>query len=103
MNTAHTPKLCKLCGNTHSPGAREVARVVCGGRADILTEFGRKTACGLADLIDRETAAERDRLRAINLDLQLALARLVDKIGTLELPAAINYACAAIARAKGEA
>jgi len=41
----------------HTPGAIRVTRILLAGRERISTEYGVKTAEGLADLIDRETSA----------------------------------------------
>ena len=41
----------------HTRGATEAAWVIMAGKAKIETEFGSKTLEGIADLIDRKTAA----------------------------------------------
>ena len=41
----------------HTRGATEAAWVIMAGKAKIETEFGKKTLEGIADLIDRKTAA----------------------------------------------
>lgn len=41
----------------HTQGALRAAAVIMNGRAKIKTDYGEKTAEGIADLIDRETGA----------------------------------------------
>lgn len=41
----------------HTPGAIEAARIIIRGKKRIHTEYGFKTVRGLADLIDKQTAA----------------------------------------------
>jgi len=48
----------------HTPGAVEAARIIMNGAYYMGTLYGRKTAEGLADLIDRKTAAP-DLLKAL--------------------------------------
>ena len=43
----------------HTPGATEAARVIMAGKAKVETEYGKKTLEGIADLIDRKTAAPK--------------------------------------------
>ena len=92
----------------HTPGAIRAAAIIMGDDASIWTVYGRKTLAGLADLIDRETAApdllaaleplqvwaenERRRHRASNEENEAAfMGELADN------------ARAAIRKAKGKA
>ena len=45
---------CKRCGQEHSPKAWRLAVIITNGRNLTRTDYGEKTVCGLADLIDRE-------------------------------------------------
>ena len=45
---------CKRCGQEHSPKAWSLAVIITNGRNLTRTDYGEKTVCGLADLIDRE-------------------------------------------------
>lgn len=41
----------------HTPGAMRAAKIIMNGREFINTEYGKKRLEGIADLVDRETAA----------------------------------------------
>jgi hypothetical protein len=45
---------CNRCGQEHSPQAWRLAVIITNGRNVTRTDYGEKTVCGLADLIDRE-------------------------------------------------
>lgn len=46
---------CAVCGEVHTPGALDAARVLMNGKTMIATDYGRKKVCGVASLIDNET------------------------------------------------
>jgi hypothetical protein len=39
----------------HTPGALRAAKIIMGGRSNLVTEYGRKSEEGIADLVDNET------------------------------------------------
>jgi len=54
---------CKYCQQVyilpklHTPGALEAAEIIMNGKRRIWTEYGEKSLEGIADLIERKTAA----------------------------------------------
>lgn len=57
----------------HTPGAVNAARIIINGKELLSTRYGRKTAEGLADMIDRETHAPEllDMLRMVSNRLEI--------------------------------
>jgi hypothetical protein len=43
---------CKRCGQEHSPNAWKLAVIITNGRNLTRTDYGEKTVCGLAAMID---------------------------------------------------
>ena len=43
---------CKRCGQEHSPDAWKLAVIITNGRNLTRTDYGEKTVCGLAAMID---------------------------------------------------
>ena len=86
----------------HTPGAIKAAEIITGGKYGekqrYHTQYGDKTVIGIADLIDRETAAP-DLLEACQLALDQICGKLhgIDTENTVVLPALKR----AIAKAKG--
>lgn len=68
----HTPQAvqkCGRCGEPHSAAGLRVAEIFLSGEDYLQTSYGKKTRCGLSDLVDRETHApdllrQRDEARA---------------------------------------
>lgn len=52
---------CERCGQEHSPNAWTLAKVITNGRNLTRTDWGEKTVCGLAAMIDdrMETTPEQ--------------------------------------------
>ena len=92
---SETKGRCMLHDPKHTRGATEAAWVIMAGKAKIETEFGKKTLEGIADLIDRKTAAP-DLLKAA----KYALSCLTN--GDTLPEWTIRECRAAIAKAEGE-
>ena len=80
----------------HTPGAIRAAQVILNGEETIPTVYGRKSVEGIADLIDRETAA-----RALLAALE-AIERIPYSLDDPERCQIGRIARAALALAKGE-
>lgn len=50
---------CPFCGEAHSAGATRAARILLNGKSRLVTEYGVKTKCGVADIIDRTMKGKR--------------------------------------------
>ena len=99
----------------HTPGAIRAAEILTGGKYELpdlehkaktySTDYGRKTVYGIADMIDRETAAP-DLLAALE-DAWRSLDRLAndpdDTNAQAEATRVAMAARAAIAKAEGRA
>jgi len=60
----NTPMTCKRCGQEHSPNAWKLAVIITNGRNKTRTDYGEKTVCGLAAMIDDfKTDAPINQLR----------------------------------------
>jgi len=95
-DTAHT----RTMDDDYTPGALAAARVIMNGRDRIKTEYGEKTVYGIADLIERQTAAP-ELLEACKNIVQAC--ELTDDAYYDAIDTAINIARAAIAKAEGGA
>ena len=85
----------------HTAGATRAAEIIMNGQEFISTEYGKKRAAGIAELIDDKTAAP-ELLRAAKSareDARMALADEWDK-GNEGFEAMFNSLDAAIAKAE---
>ena len=87
----------------NTPGATKAAAVIMDGRLAIDTEYGRKSAEGIADLIDQKTGAGEllEALKGLFEHCAMVHKHWGDNSNQKEADAAINTANAAIAKAEG--
>ena len=91
----------------HTAGALKAAKIIMNGKARIKTEYGEKSIEGIADLIERETAAPEMYEALKELDeaayyLETAGRDCAGKQYWDALTAARVKACAALRAAGGE-